>query len=180
MATHEKSEIGWADGIDRAWPGAGKAVRKIGQEAVDRVPGGHRPLLRTKDENVASGMGMAMKIDVQIEGRIPEQVRFVERDGRQLQRVVLQLGLVGLHLRDLVRAPGLFRSRGGVCCPSPQRVDLLRDCSHRSLYPGNFQVRNKLFGGCAGDEVNLLAGQAIRMITLGVVPMKMRVDNVTN
>jgi hypothetical protein len=125
-------------------------------------------------------MGMAVKIDVQIERRIPEQGRSVERDGRQLQRVVLQLGLVCLQLRDLVRAESLFGSRGGACCPSAQRVDLLRNCSHRSLHPGNRQVRHKLFGGRARDEVDLFTGQAIGMINLGVVPMEMRIDDVTN
>jgi len=32
----------------------------------------------------------------------------------------------------------------------------------------------------AGDEVDLFTGQAISMITLGVVPMEMRIDDVTN
>jgi len=147
MAAHKKLEIGLADSIDRARPAPGKAVRNIGQKAMNRVPSGDHPLLRTKDEDVSSGMGMAVKIEVQIERRIPQQVRFVERDGRQLQRIALQLGLVCLQLRDLVRAESLFGSRGGACCPSAHRVHLLRHCSHRSLHPGNRQVRHELFGG---------------------------------
>ncbi len=67
-----------------------------------------------------------------------------------------------------------------MCGAIAQRVDLLRHGSHRSLHAGDRQVRHKLFGGRAGDEVNLFASQAIRMITLGVVPMKVRVDDVPN
>src|SRR5271165_4543166 len=104
MAAHKVLEVGVADGVDGARPDPGKAVRYIGQKAMNRITSGDGALLRAKDEDVSRGMGMPVKIQVQIKRRIPKQVGRIEGDGRQLQCVVFELGLVCLHLRDLVRA----------------------------------------------------------------------------
>jgi len=126
VAAESVFEVGAGDVVDGARPEARKTVSEIRQPAMNGVSRGQGALLRAEDEEVSGGVGAAVKFKVEIEGGILEQVGLVEGDGGQLQRVVLQLRLVSLHLPNLLRAEGFFGGGSGVRGASLERIDLLR------------------------------------------------------
>ena len=61
--------------VDRARPLARVSVVNVRQETDDRIAGGDGSLLRTKDHDVAGGVGPAVKLDVEVVGAVLNDIR---------------------------------------------------------------------------------------------------------
>jgi len=88
--------------------------------------------------------------------------------------------LIGLHLPDLFCAERLLGTELDFSARCVHCLNLLRDLVERGLQPLRRQVRQELLCRRAGDEIYLAFSNAVRVVSLRVVPVKVGVHHVTH
>ena len=98
--------------IDRRGPRSRIPVGDVRQEADNHVTRSDHAFLRREHGDVAGGVGTPVELDMKIARGVLDHVRLGKGNGRQLQRVTLHLGLIGLQLPDQIRVAFLVGVRG--------------------------------------------------------------------
>jgi hypothetical protein len=121
-----------------------------------------------------------MKLDVQVARWVLDDVGLIEGDGGQLHGVALHFGLVGLKLANQPLVIVAVGRRGSFGEARLKRVDLPWDTVERFLHAIPGKLGHQLLGLLGGDDVELSVGTLVGCVPLRVIPMEVRVDQITH